>query len=283
VTLSQIIHPGPVEAARYTALPCTATPIDVTLRTGIPFMDAVAQACKQKGCTSAWLSLQNAPMAAFKYLIPGEDPTGAHAAWYSGPHDAAGAIIQSLGLHLGTRGGAPFLHGHGIWDVPGKGPRTGHILPFDSVLKLEVVAQGWQINGATLDVQQSAETGFALFRPTYTSPQSAPNALLITLRPNGDFVSTLAEIASKHGITNAQIFGLGSLISPQFSDGSSVQSFATEILLTKGVLRDGQIHVETLVVGLDAKHKFGTLKQGACATCVTCEILMVATPNGAVG
>lgn len=285
--LSQITHPGPVAAEHFTALPCHAIPTTVVLRGGVPLMQAVAEGFAAAGFTAGWLDLRDAPCDALAYLIPGLDPTGDHAAWYNGPHHGGPGVILQLGLWLGLRDGAPFLHGHGMWDIPGQGERVGHILPFDTILAQDSVVQGWAVNGARLEVAPDPETGFSLFQPQPSetlanAPQaslSQGKALLITLRPNIDITATLQQIARDHGVTQARVLGLGSLINPRFFPNGGVDSFATEILLTNGQICDGRADLSALIVGLDGAHQHGRLARGACAVCVTCEVLMILMPG----
>ncbi|SDX34871.1 DUF296 domain-containing protein [Roseicitreum antarcticum] len=290
--LSQIIHPGPAAHDRFTALRCAATPVTVSLRGGVPLMQAVAEGFAAAGFDAGWLDLRDAPCDALTYLIPGLDPSGAHAAWYNGPHHGGPGVIRQLGLWLGLRDGASFLHGHGLWSIAGQGDRVGHILPFDTVLTHDITAHGWGLRAARLVVAPDPETGFSLFQPqplpglahvapTCSSSEAAPpqDAVLVTLRPNGDISAMLDQIALTHDMPDAQVLGLGSLIGPRFATGGGVDSFATEILLTAGQIRDGESHLSALVVGLDGTHQHGALARGACAVCVTCELLLIAPPR----
>lgn len=284
--LSQITHPGPVAPDRFTALPCHAIPVTVTLRGGVPLMQAVAEGFAAAGHDAGWLDLRDVQCDALAYLIPGLDPSGEHAAWYDGPHHGGPGVILQMGLWLGLRDGAPFLHGHGKWDIPGQGERVGHILPFDTVLAEDTAVQGWAISGAQLQVAPDAETGFSLFQPQ-PRPVGGPapddatvcKALLITLRPNGDISATLERIAAAYGVAQATVLGLGSLVTPRFAPSGGVDSFATEILLTDGQLRDGQVELCALIVGLDGTHQHGRLAHGSCAVCVTCELLLIMPPG----
>lgn len=290
--LSQITHPGPKARDRFTALSCKVTPVTVTLRGGVPLMQAVAEGFAAAGFAAGWLDLRDAPCDALAYLIPGLDPSGDHAAWYDGPHHGGPGVILHLGLWLGLRDGAPFLHGHGLWDIPGQGGRVGHILPFETALTRDTVAVGWGLRDARLEVTPDAETGFALFQPlpdpatahvvpTRSAPAAASpqDGLLVTLRPNGDISTSLDRIAEAHAMRDAQVLGLGSLVNPRFAQGGGVDSFATEILLTGGQIHAGRSNLSALIVGLDGAHQRGPLARGACAVCVTCELLLIAPPG----
>lgn len=272
--IATLVHPGPRQQPRWTALPCTATPVAVTLPVRENFIASVAEALAD--FDGAWLWLEDAAMARLAFLIPGLDATGAHAAWYAGPHAMPpGARIRRLGLHLGWRAGARFLHGHGVFAAPGwGGPQAGHILPRESALERPVVARGWGLSGARLVQHPDPETGFPLFCPEACG--GGQGALLMTARPNQDLGTAILAAAAAHGIAQGTVHGLGSLVHPRFSDGSGVDSPATEILLTDGRLTRAGVELSADVVGLDGKLASGALAAGRNGICVTAEVLVCA-------
>lgn len=270
--IATLSHPGPSPESRWTALPCTATPVTLMLPARANLLASVAEALADHD--GAWLWIEGAAMARLDFLIPGPDPTGRHVAWYAGPHRmGAGARIVRLGLHLGWREGARFLHGHGVFAAPGwDGPQAGHILPLESALAAPVLAAGFGLHGARLVVAPDPETGFTLFRPETCG--GGDGALLVTARPNQDLTQSVERAAAAHGIADGTVHGLGSLVDPRFAGGGGVQSFATEILLTAGTLRDGRVTLGADVVGLDGRLVTGVLQTGACGICVTAELLI---------
>lgn len=274
--IATLAHPGPEQNPRWTALPCTAEPVALTLPVRETLLASVAEALAD--FDGAWLWVEGAAMARLDFLIPGLDATGAHAAWYAGPHRMlAGARIVRLGLHLGWRQGARFLHGHGVFAAPGwAGPQAGHILPLESALAGPVRATGWGLRGARLVQRPDPETGFPLFRPEACG--GGKDALLLTARPNQDLTAAVEAAAAVHGMTEASVSGLGSLVSPVFDTGAQVASPATEILLTGGAISAGRARLEADVVGLDGRLASGPLRRGACGICVTAEILIRARP-----
>lgn len=270
--IATLSHPGPPLEPRWTALPCTAAPVALMLPARATLLASVAEALADYD--GAWLWIEGAAMARLDFLIPGPDPTGRHVAWYAGPHRMpAGARIVRLGLHLGWRDGARFLHGHGVFAAPGwDGPQAGHILPLESALAAPALATGFGLHGARLTVAPDPETGFPLFRPAPCG--GGGGALLVTARPNQDLSQAAERAAAAHGIADGTVHGLGSLVSPRLTDGGGVDSFATEILLTDGNLRDGRATLAADVVGLDGRLVTGVLQPGACGICVTAELLI---------
>ena len=272
--IPRLTHPGPVALRRWAVQPCQAEPVEVTL----PVADSLAQSAALALALSAydggWLVIENAALAALDFVLPGVDPSGAHAAWYAGPYRMGTGQIEHLGLHVGHKEGAPWLHGHGRFSAPGwTGPTFGHILPLDSRLAQPSVARGWGIRGAQWQVQADAETHFPLFQPIDTG--GGGNAALVTLRPNQDICTALTTAAHEAGIPRARIFGLGSLVHPRLTGHPPINSFATEILLTAGSL-NGTGRLEAQIVTLDGSLHQGWLEPGANSICITAELLLIA-------
>lgn len=267
-------HPGPVATERACVLPCRARPQVLDLPPGQPLGLAVPEAAAAAGVTAGWFELAETPMARLDYLRPGPDPSGRHAAWYDGPHAAGAARLIRLGLHLGRRDGAAFLHGHGLWQLAGGTLAAGHVLPDSAVPASAAKAIGWALEGAQLVASPDPETRFTLFRPVATCSVPEPDALLLTLRPNQDLGTALVRIAADHGIETARLHGLGSLVAPRFAEGGGDDSFATEILLAEARLHNRCADILALVAGFDGSYRSGRLMPGACAVCVTCEILL---------
>jgi len=269
--IATLRHPGPASAPRWTALPCTAEPVAVTLPVRDSLLASVAEAMAD--FDGAWLWIEGAAMARLDFVIPGPDATGRHAAWYAGPHRmGAGARLVRLGLHLGWRDGARFLHGHGVFAAPGwAGPGAGHILPLESALARPAAATGFGLRGARLVQHPDPETGFALFRPEACG--GGQGALLLTARPNQDLGAAVAAAAAAHGIACGSVHGLGSLVSPRLDTGG-VDSFATEILLTEGTITTGDTRLAADVVGFDGVPHHGRLLPGRNGICVTAELLI---------
>lgn len=271
--IEHITHPGPIAAKRWAVEACTAQPVDIIL----PVADTLAQsvALGLADFDGGWLILEDAGLENLDFVIPGEDPTGAHAAWYAGPHQMGAGRIDHLGLHAGRKNGGPWLHGHGVFTAPGwQGPTMGHILPQESRLHKPIRARGWGLTGARLDVTHDSETNFPLFQPVKTG--HGTGAALVTLRPNLDMSAGIAAAAAEVGITNGRIYGLGSIIRPKLKGQAKIDSYATELLLTDGRLSNGVADIEIEVVTLTASIHKGWLEPSVNAVCVTAEFLIVA-------
>jgi len=271
---ARLTHPGPAPEKRWAAEPCRATPVDLILPVTSSLAESVAQALE--GFDGAWLVIEDAPLGNLEFVIPGNDPTGEHAAWYAGPHRMGAGRIHHLGLHAGRKNGAPWLHGHGVFSAPRwQGPTMGHILPLESRLSQPLRAVGWGLTGAGLDVTPDPETRFPLFQPQPRKPPGR-GAALITLRPNQDISQALGTAAATAGITDGRVFGLGSIVHPHLIDQPPIDSYATEILLTEGRISGGVVHLEAEIVTLTGAYHKGWLMPGGNTICITAELLVIA-------
>lgn len=271
--IATLDHPGPAPARRWAVQPCAATRVDVIL----PVAESLAHsaALALAGFDGGWLEIDDATLAALDFLIPGADPGGAHAAWYAGPHRMGAGRIVHLGMHVGRKDGAPWIHGHGHFEAPGwQGPTMGHILPLESRLATPIRATGWGITGAQLAVSADTETHFPLFQPRDTG--AGRGAALITTRPNQDLCAAIAAAAAEVGITDGQILGLGSLVHPRLTGQAPIDSFATEILLTEGHLTHGKAAIAADIVTLSGEVHRGRLDAGENGVCITAEVLLIA-------
>ncbi len=273
--IATLTHPGPAAPDRYALVPCHAEPVTVTL----PPADTLAQsaALALADYDGGWLEIAEAPLANLDFVIPGEDPTGAHAAWYAGPFRMGAGTIRHLGMHLGRKEGGPWSHGHGRFAAPGwSGPDFGHVLPFESHLSRPATAHGWGIRGARLDVEPDPETAFPLFQPRAVGPRPDPNAALVTLRPNQDLLSAVETAATAAGLGEARILGLGSLVHPKLQGQTRIDSHATEFLVTEGRLSGGVAEIEIDLVTLGSLRHRGRVERGVNGICITAEFLLVA-------
>lgn len=274
-----IQHPGPVAAARLTALPCHAAPLQVTLRAGQSLAYAVQDALASRGFQHGFLRLDGARFAPLRFVTPAPATTDAQAAWYSQTYEGDGPMVaRHAGVHLGLRAGQPFVHCHGLWEAPADLPDAGHMLCDESILMQDATVTGWGLTGAGLVSVHDPETNFTLFQPQAippNTPSTSGNAFLLTLRPNQDITEALHDFAQNHRVGTAQIHGIGSLVGTSFQDGRQIDSYATEILILRGTLQDGAIDLQVASVGFDGRGSVGPLARGANAICVTAEILVL--------
>jgi len=271
--IATLVHPGTAPSRRWAALPCTAQPVDLIL----PVADTLAQsvALALADSDGGWLEIDMATLANLDFVVPGNDPTGQHAAWYAGPHHMGAGTITHLGLFAARKQGTSWLHGHGSFAAPGwKGPDFGHILPLDSRLDTPTRARGWALSGAAFEVQTDAETGFPLNQPV--AKGGGRGAAVITLRPNQDMSTALVAAAAEAGITQGRVYGLGSVVHPHLIGQDPIDSYATELLLTGGQIRNGTADLDVELVTLSGTRHSGRLEPGKNGICITAELLVVA-------
>jgi len=92
----------------------------------------------------------------------------------------------------------------------------------------------------------------------------------MTARPNQD----LGAAIRASGVTGA-VHGLGSLVRPCFADGRTLNSPATEILLTQGRAGADGVSLAADAVGLDGRLHSGPLAPDRNGICVTAELLIL--------
>ncbi|WP_296644066.1 hypothetical protein [Roseinatronobacter sp.] len=266
--MRHVVHPGAAVEPRATALPVQAHPVEVVLRGGLPFGEAVATAFE--GFDGGFLELRDVAMDPLAYVIPGPAQNG-HAAWYSETHRmGAGARIVQGCVHMGWRDGARFTHTHGIWEDATGARHMGHILPDQAMVARDCTVTGWGLTGGCLVAQPDPETGFTLFRPEMRAARSGGlPAHLVTLRPNQDIGAALAGL----GLTGL-VKGLGSLIGTE-TDADRLDSYATEILLTDGHVGPEGMTLHAASIGLDGRMIAGRMVAGANPVLVTAELLVL--------
>lgn len=282
--LRRILHPGPAAAARHDAVPVALRAQDLLLRAGATLLDALVAALPP-GTASAVLTLGEASLAPFAYVMPARSRTPEHAVYFSERFDAPGPVrLLGASVTFGRQDGRPWLHCHARWQDADGTPHCGHVLPRDAVLATDLPARAWLLDGAGFTVLPDDETRFSLFRPVADggpapTPAAAP-ALAVRLAPNEDVCSALEAICRRHGIGHAVVRGgVGSTVGAVFADGRVVQPFVTEVLI-----RDGRIAPDvdgTPVAAIDVSlvdHTGGLadgrLARGANAVLVTFELVL---------
>ena len=275
-----IVHPGPVSAERHAAVACEATPFAARLMPGRSVNQAVAEAFADAGFASGYIRLKGAAVDPMLYVMPAPAPDETHAAWYSETYAPRGVTtIEDAGLIVGLRDGEPFLHCHGIWRTPDGERRAGHLLPLEAQFAEPVEAEAWGLSGAAFDVTTDAETNFRLFKAMPASSESASQgrrAIACTIKPNGDIGAAVERICAEHGLADASIHGIGSLIGADFEDAPHFPSYATEVLVRHGEVRAGRATLDIALVGIDGSVAEGRLVRNTNPVCVTFELLLVA-------
>jgi predicted DNA-binding protein with PD1-like motif len=278
----RIVHPGPVTPERFRAVGCHAYPVTLTVRSGVSANEAIADAFAELGFEGGYVRLKNVPMKRLQYVMPAAAPDDAHAAWYSETFSMPGGTIINAGLHMGRRDSAPFLHCHGSWKSADGVVSMGHLLPFETEFAVETTLEALALDGAILDVQKDEETNFPLFTPIAQQRHqkgSGLRALLCTVRPNTDICTALEEVSTQSGLREAEVNGIGSLVGADYEDGTSLNAYASEILINKGRIGpaasgDRQAKLDIAMVDLTTHISGGRLVRGKNPVCVTFELLL---------
>ncbi|WP_370228106.1 hypothetical protein [Cognatishimia sp.] len=269
-----LTHPGPQSDTRLQLAPCGGRPIAVTLQSGIPLETAVAQALATEDIDSAWLTVSGAPFERLDYVIPDHAPDDTHVAWYSQTHTLLNGCITRLGMIVGTHNGASFLHGHGLWNADDGPDALGHVLAPTTVLSEPVFAKGIGLTGAIFERGPDPETNFDLFHVKARAAEGSDYAAL-RIAPNQDFSTALDDALVTLGWASADAVGLGSLVGAQFESGATLDSHATEFLITDAPIGPDAPPPEIVIVGIDGSQiKSGRLERGQNAVLVTAEVVL---------
>ena len=110
-----------------------------------------------------------------------------------------------------------------------------------------------------------------------SGPDDGPRARAVTLRPNQDVGTAIAAICAEHGITEARLFGIGSLNGARFANGPSMDSYASELLIRDGRIEAGtsEPRLDVSVVAMDGTIFEGRLVHGDNPVCVTSELVIL--------
>lgn len=99
------------------------------------------------------------------------------------------------------------------------------------------------------------------------------------MRPNTDICTALEEVSAQFGLREAEVNGIGSLVGADYEDGTSLNAYASEILINKG--RIGQAvpggrkaMLDIAMVDLTRHISGGRLVRGKNPVCVTFELLL---------
>ena len=216
-----------------------------TLQAGLPLLEAARRGFAAAGFAGGALNMQGGALGPFAYVMPALSKTGANAAFYSDTFRPDGITRLKMGaMTLGTRDGAPFYHCHALWREASGRLNGGHMLPEETIVAEPFEVEAFGIDGAMFTAELDAETNFKLFGPVSiaaTGAKTSSRAFALRLRPNQDFAGALEGFCRQHGIFRAKIHGgVGSTIGAQFTDGSRVVPFATELAIRAGTITQGE-------------------------------------------
>ncbi len=272
--MQSVVHPGPVGNERLQIALCSGEPFTVKLQAGIPLEQAVDEALSPLGFDSAWLELQQTSVEPVCYVIPDHASDNQHVAWYSEKYEFERGRIDRLGMIVGRYNERIFTHSHGQWTSSEGKQAMGHLLAPDTILATSATASGIGLKGATFDRRHDPETNFELFHIDKTD-QIGGDYAAIRLLPNQDFATALHNACNRLGWTSARVHGIGSLIGACFEDGQTLNSVATEFLVTDCVIELQSYQPEIVIVGVEPDNILcGRLSRGKNAVLVTAEIVM---------
>jgi len=278
---------GPEVLPRVSAVEGRGRAFSMTLKAGLPLVDAVRDGFAREGFASGVLNFGEIALGPFAYVMPALSKDGKNAAFYSDTFRPDGITRTEEGaLTFGVRDGAPFFHCHALWrEVDGK--RTGgHMLPEETIMAENAVVSAFGITGAGFEGNLDPEINFKVFGPV-AAPQRAAQtearAFAMRLHPNRCFHTLLENFAREKGLTSATVYGgVGSTIGALLEDGPEIENFATEVYINRGTIeRDTTGNpVATLDVGLvdyTGGMAQGRLKRGANPVLMTFELIVAET------
>ncbi|MEO6842479.1 MAG: DUF296 domain-containing protein [Bradyrhizobium sp.] len=216
----------------------------ITLAAGLPLLEAARRGFAAAGFAGGTLNIKGGALGPFAYVMPALSRNGANAAFYSDVFRPAGVTRLKLGaMTLGARDGAPFFHCHALWTEADGRSNGGHILPEETVVAEPFEVEAFGIDGALFTGEPDPETNFKLFGPVpsaRSNPPTTSRAFALRLRPNQDFAGALESFCRQRGVFRARLHGgVGSTIGAQFTDGSRVVPFATELAIRSGTIAQG--------------------------------------------
>jgi predicted DNA-binding protein with PD1-like motif len=239
-----IVQPGSPVPERIQWVETRGRAFSFTLQAGLPLLEAARRGFAAQGFAGGTLNIASGALGPFAYVMPALSTTGENAAFYSETFRPAGVTGLKMGaMTFGSRDGQPFFHCHALWSEADGQVNGGHILPEETVVAEPFEVEAFGIDGARFAAAPDPETNFKLFGPVPATPGEAETtrrAFALRLRPNQDFAGALEAFCRAQGITSARLHGgVGSIIGARFTDGRTVEPFATELAVRSGVIAPG--------------------------------------------
>jgi predicted DNA-binding protein with PD1-like motif len=288
--MRRIEQPGPPAPERIQWVEGRGRAFAFTLQAGLPLLEAARRGFAAAGFTSGALNMKGGALGPFAYVMPALSKTGANAAFYSDTFRPDGVTRLKIGaMTLGMRDGAPFYHCHGLWTEADGRLNGGHMLPEETIVAEPFEVEAFGIDGALFTAELDAETNFKLFGPvaiTATGAKASSRAFALRLRPNQDVATALEGFCRQHGIFQARIHGgVGSTIGAQFTDGSHVVPFATELAIRYGTITKGaggalQAELDIALVDYLGGLAEGRLVRGDNPVLMTMELVLEVLEEG---
>jgi len=286
--MRQLVQPGPVHPQRIDTMRGHARELRFTLQAGLTLAEAVTTPLLQAGFQAAAVSIEGAVLAPFYFVMPGPPdgaPDGAaHVAYFTAAVCPPGQTrVLRAACTFGFSNGSASIHCHAAWIEADGRRRGGHILPAETRLAEPAQAVAWGFADARIETAPDAETNFTLFQiaPALPMGRDGPPAgvpaILARVRPNEDILTAIERIGLAHGLSDAVIRGsVGSLVGARFTDGSAVDDYATEVLVTRGGLHDGKASLDLLVVDMQGNVHQGSLVRGENPVLITFDLMLTA-------
>jgi len=265
--MRSIHQPGPPAPERIQWVEARGRAFSFTLEAGLPLLEAARRGLAAEGFAGGVMTIKRGALGPFAYVMPALSETGENAAFYSETFRPAGVTRLKMGaMTVGQRDGVPFFHCHALWTEAGGRAGGGHILPEETVVAEPFTVEAFGIDGAVFSAGPDPETNFKLFGPvpsTAAGAETIGRAFALRLRPNQDFASALEGFCQARGIARAKIHGgVGSTIGARFTDGRSVEPFATELMVTGGLIVPGAGGAPEAVLDVALVDYTGALAEG---------------------
>ncbi len=273
-----LCHPGPPDPVRIDAIRAEPHALRFTLPAGQTLAQALTAPVVAAGFQCATVTVRDAAVNPFRYVMPNPSPDAAHVAWFSATQAPAGVSrIEQANVTVGWTDGAPSIHCHAVWREPDGQRRGGHILPTETCLSEPTEATAWGFRNVRIETKPDAETNFTLFQPQGEADPSG-HGLVLRVKPNEDILTALETTTHAYGITDATVRGsLGSLVGAQFADGAAVADHATEVLVREGFIRNGRAALDMLVVDMEGRVHDGWLTRADNPVCITFDLFLELT------
>ena len=247
--MRSIAQPGPAATERIQWIEARGRAFSFTLEAGLPLLEAARRGFAAQGFAGGTLNIKGGTLGPFAYVMPALSKTSEHAAFYSETFRPQGLTrLKLAAMTLGVRDGAPFFHCHGLWTEADGRANGGHMLPEETMVAEPFEVDAFGIDGAVFAAEPDPETNFRLFGPVASEARGASTnarAFALRLRPNQDVATALEGFCRDRGIARATIHGgVGSTIGARFTDGRTVEPFATELAISSGIIAPGASALE---------------------------------------
>jgi predicted DNA-binding protein with PD1-like motif len=242
--MRRIAQPGPPAPERIQWAEARGRGFSFICEAGLPLLEAARRGFAAAGFAGGTMNIRGGALGPLAYVMPALSKTGENAAFYSETFRPQGVTRLRLAtMTLGRRDGAPFFHCHGLWTEADGRAGGGHILPEETFVAEPFSVEAFGIDGALFMAEPDPETNFKLFGPlpsASTRTATTSIAFALRLRPNQDFAGALEAFCRERGISRAKIHGgVGSTLGARFTEGRTVEPFATELAISAGAIAAG--------------------------------------------